>query len=288
MCLMATGHVDFTIKPIGDDGDIVELSWAKVFIGDVEVDLASCSKIDGISIRLEFDKQYKIQLQSKYYETLEIKFNTFVSAADKGYNYTNSFSPSMIKRKPGSDVKYTIVPNIEYKLDVSKGDFINKNTYNPQFTYQPIKPKIKDTPVPTEAIGVDNPVSEEEPVVVEKEQVAPKETAKPEDLVEESKTEEKPEEKKEETIVKKPVTIPVEPVVNLDPKKQEILNEIKPEALERNRASKSRLVEMYDEMNKSEETLIMDRETQAKSKRQFLEEISDGGIELKKTERNYK
>ena len=70
--LTYAGGIEFTIVPKGENGEIVSVSWAKVYLGDKEVDFVACDKVSGIVINLDFDNNYRIELQSKNYETIEI------------------------------------------------------------------------------------------------------------------------------------------------------------------------------------------------------------------------
>lgn len=258
------GNIKFKIVPKSADGKIVDVSWARVYLEADEVDFVACDKTNGILIELDFDKNYIIKVQSTHYETLEIKFNTHVTQADKGYIYENSFSYDMIESKHGMDVKYIDAPKIEYKFDNKKLKFINSNVYAPKYDYVPKKPEETKPEIPKEALGIKDEIVEEK-----------QNKTQPVD----KKIPQEPENKNQEH-EEKPVAIKEKEDVP-------VINDNISNLFERDKSSKLTRSEMYEELQKDQEVLMNDRAIKAYNKRQFLEEVSDSRIEIKKAQRNY-
>lgn len=252
---LKAGELVFTINPINGKGEIIELSWAKVYLNGEEVDFVACDRNKGLVIKLQFDNDYEIKLDSKHFEPLNIRVDTHLPADEKGYDYTQKVSFSLIERKAGMRVKYDKKPNVIYKFNENKLRWVNLNPYDVSYSYEPIPEEPKEE-VPAIAIG---DTAKEEPKEVKEEPVV------------EEIPEEEPEEEEEvvEEVLPEPEKDVFTPVIN------------------RNIEAKQKLSELYDEINKAQEVFLRDREMKARSKRHFLEEVSDSRILLKQQERNY-
>lgn len=276
------GAVEFTIKPLDKNGEIIELCWATIFENGKEVDYIAVDKTKGLLFTLEYDKNVQVKIEAKDYTSLEMDIDTRVPDDVKKYTYQSMFSFYLIETKEGFDVSYSgPAPHPVIKFNQPKDRFSNTVAYNPSYTYAPKKAKEEPKPEPVADESLKEKVDDSSPTV-ESDQEHPKDkeivseteeevtTSPKENLREEEppNVAEKPSQT-ENTITKKPIKDNYTP------------------AIERSAQSKKLQNEMMQEQFRQEEQQMKDRETRARSKRHFLEEVSDSRKTLKQQERNY-